>query len=94
MWSLKLTVLFLATSTNAQGYATTTQSLTREFSDGVSYADEQSCKLKAQWWMSPAASPTGAVKKAECLQVAQRDSVRGPTFPAESKRGPAYPKKK
>ena len=94
MWSLKLTVLFLATSTNAQGQATITQSLTREFSDGVSYADEQSCKLKAQWWMSPAASATGAVKKAECLQITQKDSVRGPAFPADSKRGPAYPKKK
>jgi hypothetical protein len=90
-------MLFVATSTNAQGHSTTTQSLTKEFFDGVSYADEQSCKLKAQWWMSPAASPTGAVKKAECLEITNKGSsapIRGPAFPAGSNRGPAYPKAK
>lgn len=94
MWSLKLTMLFLATSTDVEGHATITQSLTKELFDGVNYADEQSCKLKAQWWMSPAASATGAVKKAECLQITQKDSVHGPAFPTGSKRGTAYPKGK
>ena len=97
MWSLKLTVLFLATSTDPQGHVTITQSLTQEFFDGVSYSDEQSCKLKAQWWMSTAASATGAVKKAECLEAGQKDlstSGRGPGFPAGAKRGPAYPGKR
>ena len=31
MWSLKLTVLFLATFTDAQGHMTVTESLTREY---------------------------------------------------------------
>jgi hypothetical protein len=97
MWSLKLTVLFLATSSDAQGHATITESLTREFFDGVSYFDEQSCTLKAQWWMSPAASATGAVKKAECVQTRLKESsasVRGAGFPTRSKRGAAYPREK
>lgn len=93
MWSLKLTVLFIATSTYADGHATVTQSLTRDFFDGVSYADEQSCQLKAQWWLSPAASATGSVKKAECVQTTAT-SLHGPAFPTGSRRGPAYPKSK
>src|SRR5690242_1302527 len=96
MWSLKLTILFLATYTDLQGQTTTTQSLTQEFFDGASYADEQSCKRKAQWWMSPAASATGAVKKAECVETGQKDpspTGRGQAYPAGSKRGPDYPGK-
>ena len=95
MWSLKLTVLFLATFTDAQGHMTVTESLTREISDGATYSDQQSCEVKAQWWMSPAASATGAVKNAQCVQTTQKDlpaSTRGPAFPTGSRRGPAFPK--
>jgi hypothetical protein len=95
MWSLKLTVLFLATFTDAQGHMTATESLTREYSDDATYLDQQSCEVKAKWWMSPAASATGAVKNAQCVQAAQKDlpaSTRGPAFPTGSRRGPAFPK--
>jgi hypothetical protein len=96
MWSLKLTILFLATSTDPQGHATITQSLTQEVFDSTNYSDEESCKVKARWWMSAAASATGAVKKAECLQAEQEKSsmpARGSAYPAGSKRGSSYPGK-
>jgi hypothetical protein len=95
VWSLKLTVLFLATFTDAHGHMTVTESLTREISDGATYLDQQSCEVKAQWWTSPAANATGAVKSAQCVQTAQKDlpaSARGPAFPTGSRRGPAFPK--
>lgn len=95
IWSLKLTIVFLATATNAQGHPTVTETLTREMSDDIAFFDERSCKLKAQWWLSPAASATGAVKKAECVEVKGDSlpvSVRGPAFPDKTQRGPAYPK--
>jgi hypothetical protein len=68
MWSITLTVVFLATSTDAQGHTTVTQSLTRELLDGATYPNEQACEEKARWWMSPAADPAGAIKKAQCAQ--------------------------
>jgi hypothetical protein len=95
MWSLKLTVLFLATYTDPQGHMTITDSTTRELFDDVAYVNEKSCDVKAQWWMSPAASATGAVKSAQCVQTTQKElptSQRGPAFPTGSTRGPAYPK--
>jgi hypothetical protein len=95
MWSLKLTVLFLATFTDAQGHTTVTESPTQEISDGATYLNQQSCEVKAQWWMSPAASATGAVKSAQCVQATQKDlpaSARGPAFPTGSRRGPSFPK--
>jgi hypothetical protein len=99
MWSLKLTILFLATTTDPSGHTSVIESLNREVVDNIRYSDEQSCSLKAQWWMSPAASATGAVKKAECVQADQNQkrpggSVRGPDFPTSSKRGSAYPRAK
>jgi hypothetical protein len=95
MWSLKLTVLFLATSTDPQGHMTVTESLTRELFDGANYATEQRCDVKARWWMSSAAGTTGAVKNAQCVETPQKDlptSQRGPAFPTGTTRGPAYPK--
>ena len=96
MWSLKLSILFLATSTNGQGQTIVTQSLTQELLDGVSYSNQQKCEASAKWWMSPAASTTGAVKKAECVETNARNSLppskRGSAFPTGSERGPAYPK--
>jgi hypothetical protein len=74
MWALKLTIVFVATFTN--GYTTITQSVTKEVFDEVKYSDEQSCQLAAQWWMSAAASPTGAVKNAECLPEKHRPGKR------------------
>ena len=94
MWSLKLLILFLATSTNEQGQTTVTESLSQELLDGVSYSNQQQCETSARWWLSPAASATGAVKKAECVETTAQNylpqSTGGPALP-QSTRGPALP---
>jgi hypothetical protein len=103
MWSLKLLILFLATSTNEQGQMNVTESLSQELLDGVSYSNQQQCETSARWWLSPAASATGAVKKAECVETTAQNylpqSTGGPTSPQstrslalpQSTRGPALP---